>query len=214
MKRVYTFVVSCASLALILVLVFMRGTILKAFSRPSNTSSCDLVVVENKALRSAKSFSFTRNRHYLEASLYSRYPFNDKEILVIDAGSDDGIKEGMPVFLRENVLLGKISSTKKTQSEVETIFNSAWRSSVFIGSKKIKAVLHGGKSPILELVPKGTVLERGDLVVNSSPDFPLGAYIGTVLNIYNDGSDLWFTADVDIGYSIQDAENVFVAADF
>ncbi|MEK7542835.1 MAG: rod shape-determining protein MreC [Patescibacteria group bacterium] len=214
MKRVYTFVVSCASLALVLALVFMRGTILKALSGTPDTFSCDLVVAENQALRSARSFGFTRNRRYFEADLYSKYPFNDKEILVIDAGSDDGMKVGMPVFLRENILIGRISSIKKTQSEVETIFNSSWRSSVFIGSRKIKAVLRGGKSPILELVPKNAVLEKGDSVANSSPNFPLGAYIGTVLNIYNDGSDLWFTADVDTGYSIQDARSVFVIADF
>lgn len=213
MKRIYTFVVSLSALIVIAVMIFWRGDILVFLSKPGQTSESKMMAVELSALKLQKA-DFIRRRHYIEAYLYSRYPFNDKGVVVVSAGSDDGIRPDMPVMSREGVLLGRINSVKRTQSEVETIFNPSWRSSVYLGEKNIKAVLRGGEAPTIEFVPKEAVISKGDSVINSSPNLPFGAYVGEVSVSKISAGDLWQSAEVETGYSLDNIGSVLIVTDF
>lgn len=213
MKRVYTFVVSCGTFVVIAVLILLRGDILSWLSAPREFPSPAILAAELEALRAEKA-DVIRKRHYLETRLYSRYPFNDKGVIVVAAGLDDGVRPDMPVMAREGVLLGRVSNVKQTQSEVETIFNPAWRSSVYIGKKNVKAVLRGGEVPTIEFVPKETVISKGEAITNGSPSLPLGAFLGTISLARAVNSDLWQSANIDPGYTLDDITFVLLVTDF
>ncbi len=127
-----------------------------------------------------------KSQPYLTARVYSRYPFDDNQTLIINIGSKDGVKVGWPVLAAENYLLGKIISVKADISEVRTIFSPDWKSEVKIGQGNlpgIEAVLAGGRQPTLELIPADAKINLGDEVISASPALPLGLFVGKISEI-------------------------------
>jgi cell shape-determining protein MreC len=149
-----------------------------------------------------------------KAKVFSEYPFNDRGIILLNIGSGDGIKEGMPVVTKENMLVGIIKKTNRTQSEVQTIFDPLWKSSVAIGANEVKAVLEGGSFPKLTLIPKGSELQDEMKVINISPDYPFHVFLGSVKNVINNESDVWISAELDSLYEIGEINEVQVITNF
>ena len=150
---------------------------------------------------------------YAAAKVYSRYPFNDRRLLTINLGEKDRVRIGMPVLAMEGVLLGRVSEVFGRQSSVETIFDPAWRSSVVVG-KETKALLEGGVTPTLNLISKESVVGAGDLILNTSPEFPLGLLLGEVRNVAPASDDVWLTAKINTLYNLDDLSEVLVVTNF
>ena len=152
---------------------------------------------------------------YLRADVFSRYPFNDRQLLTLNVGTDQGVSEGMPVVAREHVLIGKIRSVRRTQSEVETIQNPSWRSSVVLGPDRVQAVFRGGIPPRVELIPAGVEVRESDEVSSISPEFPFGLFLGTIASLDIDPKTLWQSGEVTLSYGgIDQLNSVFVIVDF
>jgi rod shape-determining protein MreC len=151
---------------------------------------------------------------YFAAEVYSRYPFSDRGRLLINAGTRDGLREGLPVLAEKGILLGKISAVKQTQSEVQTIFDNSWRESVAIGKTKTRALLQGGNWPELHFIEPGAVVVSGDEVVNLSPELPFGIFVGQALNPEKDKSNIWQRARLSIPYDVDTLDRVFVILNF
>jgi len=150
----------------------------------------------------------------LEARVYSRYPFSDKNIVVVDKGASDGVTEGMPVLVKKNILLGKVKSVRQFQSEVVTIFDPDWKSSVSIGSGHVKAVLRGANMLRAELIPKDANLKLGDEVQNIAQELPIGLSVGTVSATSTDEKKVWQLATIDAPFSIEDIDSVLIMTNF
>ncbi len=151
--------------------------------------------------------------NFLNVDVYSRYPFSDRSTVTVRGGSDVGIKPGMPAFVG-GYLFGTVSSVNRTQSEVETIFNPVWRSSVYVGSRRAKAVVRGGDVPVVELLARDAGVVSGDPVVNSSPTSPLGSKLGNVSDLKGGEHDLWFTSELTVPYEFDDVRSVRVLTNF
>lgn len=150
----------------------------------------------------------------LSARVYSRYPFSDKNLIAIDKGFEDGIAEGMPVLAEKGVLLGRVRVVRRTQSEVETIADPSWKTSVAVGEARVRAVLEGGVPPRLGLIPKEAVIHEGDPVTNIDPDFPMGLLIGNARAAGEDTKKVWLTADIDLPYRVDDLQSVLIMTHF
>ncbi|MDP2705635.1 MAG: rod shape-determining protein MreC [bacterium] len=148
------------------------------------------------------------------ARIYSRYPFADHSFLIVDLGAKDGIVEGMPVLVKERILLGKIVKVKSSFSEIQTIFDPAWRSSAGIGSQRTKALLIGGLTPDLELIEPTAIVNDGDSIINISPDFPFGLVIGKLKNLDKPLSQPWFKAELEVSFDINSLKEVLIITDF
>ncbi len=146
----------------------------------------------------------------LEAQTYSLYPFNNYASVSINAGSDNGVKAGMPVLAASGILFGKVKTVERTRSEVETIFDPSWRSTVFVGNARTKAVLVGASSPYLDLIPKDASTTVGDVIVNGAPDFPLNLLIGNVAALQGGTDTLWLQAKVDPSFQFDTLDRVYV----
>src|SRR3989344_6996674 len=64
--------------------------------------------------------------------VYSRYPFNFKNEILIAAGEEEGIREG-DTALFQGSLLGIVSKTFPHSAVVETIFDARFKVSVRVG---------------------------------------------------------------------------------
>lgn len=222
MKRAFLFVSVGIAVILIAVLVVFRLSVIGWFislketiQHPSDSpdfATCAVALVE-KNLDGLPGKAMPNKSEFFTAEVYSRYPLSDKSSVVISGGSDDGLKPGMPVFVG-NYLLGSISSVRRVQSDVETIFSSSWRSSVYIGSSRAKAVLHGGDAPVVELIARDAHVSKGDVVVNSSASAPLSTHLGMLGDVSGGDHDLWFTAPLATPFVFDDVRNVRVLKNF
>lgn len=222
MRSLLDFLVGSAILFSIVILIFFRNNLwsfLTNLKNPADSQIIQNLKLENEKLKIElenlkRGDSNILRFQYLPAQIYSRYPFNDRNLIVINVGSADDLREGLPVLAREGILLGRVSSVKRTQSEIQTIFDSNWRSSVGIGNTRIKAVLKGGFTPKLELIAKDEEILQGDDIFNLSPDFPLNLKIGNIKNLESTTDNLWRSANLEIPYKIDELNEVLLVLDF
>ncbi len=195
----------------------VRGFVEGLFNSANYRTLADLKIENASLKKELEKFSVAEKKdssQFLEARVYSRYPFNDKNVIVIDKGFADGVTEGMPVLAKKDVLLGRVKSVQRFQSEVMTIFDPDWKTSASIGNAHIKTVLNGANTPRAELIPKDAAVAAGDEVVNSAQEFPLGLFMGTVKSVTLDEKKVWQIADIEVPYAIEDIDSVLIMTNF
>lgn len=74
-----------------------------------------------------------KEKNNILASIISRPPISPYDILLIDVGSEDGLKEGMNVFAGEDIFVGKVAEVFLKNSKVKM---------VSYPEEKIEAILH------------------------------------------------------------------------
>ncbi len=150
----------------------------------------------------------------IPAEIYSNYPWNDYSAMAINAGSQNGLKPGMPVVAAGGALVGKIKTVTRTQSEVETIFDPAWRSAVAIGNSRVKALLSGGSAPSLNLVPKNSGVMMGDAVMSIASELPMDLPVGQVKSVSETPADLWASVQIILPWDPGNLDTVYVITNF
>lgn len=155
---------------------------------------------EIKELKEALELNKTLTEYEpINATILSRnksYWFNN---LTIDKGKKDGIKVGMAVITK-NGLVGKISKTSNSSSEIKLITSDDvnYKVSVAIktNDKDNYAILNGydKKTGLIKVtgIDKTTIVEKKDTVETSGLGgmFPRGIYIGKVEKIESDKYNL------------------------
>ena len=154
------------------------------------------------------------NSGELVANVYSSYPFNDKVHIVVDKGSNDGVNVGMPVMVQKNIVIGKVVSVKKTQSEIQTIFDPEWKTSVVIGTSTVKAVLKGGNTPEVQFIPKDAHIVSGEEVLNIAQEFPIHTILGSIKSVREDEKKLWQVASIELPVSFDALRTVTILTTF
>lgn len=149
-------------------------------------------------------------REVLVAQIYSTYPFNHRNLLTINAGSEDGVSVGMPVTADGNFLLGQITEVSEKTSVARTIFDQDFSLSVRLGNNKTDALLAGGQTPKLTLLEKSAEIQEGDPVYSSGTGVPYGLKIGLVGTIKNLLASSFKEADLQLPYQINNLREVAI----
>ena len=144
----------------------------------------------------------------LEAHIFSTYPFNMKDTIVIDRGSDDGVAPTMAVVVSDSILLGQVMSVDRHTATVRTVFDSHWQLPVRIGSDNVNGLFEGGTNPSITLVEKS--IKVGDGVFSAAKEFPMGIKIGDVDTIQEDAGGIFKAATIRTPYTIGDITTVSV----
>ena len=150
----------------------------------------------------------------MKVPIYSRYPYGTEGLLMIAGGSDTGVREGAPVLATPGTLLGKVTRVRRARSEIITIFNPAWRSSVRFEGSGTKALLEGGASPLLTLIPRAARPVPHTRVVNVDPAFPFGLFLGAAGGAEGSGVEPWYEAPLETPYRESDLAEVLVLVNF
>lgn len=107
-------------------------------------------------------------------------------LLTIDAGSEDGIRQGMPMVGSDG-LIGKVILVSEGYSQVMPFFNSLFRVSARLQKSNAYGVISWNGESITELemdyVPQTVDVDSGETVVTSgySNQYPANIPIGRVL---------------------------------
>lgn len=176
---------------------------------------------ENEGLKAElerlrKDTGVIQNKSVTEARVYSRFPANTRSLITTDRGSEGGIREGMAVFADVNqiVFVGRVLRVTRFQSEVQTFFDPEWKSSVLLEDKKLKALLVGGNPPHVDLIPKDSSVDAGEHITNASPEYPYGAFLGTLGEIEVGTNEIWQKAELHSAMFPDALDRVFIATEF
>jgi len=142
---------------------------------------------ENEALRRLLDFTREHPTHrYKAAMVIGRDPSGLLHYLLIDVGSAEGIREGMPV-VTERGLVGRIAETGVHSSKVLLILDPASSVNAIVqGSRAtgvVEGCLEGGL--VMRYVPQGEEVSVGDIILTSGlgGNFPKGLVIGQVTSV-------------------------------
>ena len=150
--------------------------------------------------------------------------FDEQGIVSIDKGSENGIKENMPVINQQNVLFGKVVEVNKNFSKVMLISSKNSAVNVEISNfneenpAPVQALLkgNGGAEVYLDLIPINEEIKEGDTLVTSSLEkvFPKNLLVGTILKIQKNDQKPFQQAEVNPFFDIKSADYLFVITNY
>ncbi len=152
--------------------------------------------------------------NFIQASVYSNYPFNFKSELLVNRGEKDGVKVGQPVIVfsvsSKPVLIGIVEEVFRNNSLIKTVFDSRFQLSVRAGVAGANSLLKGGSNPKLTLIPKDSKIENGDAVYSVGSNYPFGLTVGIVRNFRLSSDQFFGEADLETAYNANDLQIVSI----
>jgi rod shape-determining protein MreC len=128
----------------------------------------------------------------VDASPFLRY-------VIINRGSDDGLRRGMPVVTHQG-LVGRIASVLPNAARVQLITDSSSRINVLLQKSGAEAALYGSLTGDISLqsIPQDAEVNVGDVIITSGlgGDYPSDLIVGQVSGVRRRPSDLFQTASV------------------
>ncbi|NPV85058.1 MAG: rod shape-determining protein MreC [Anaerolineae bacterium] len=173
---------------------------------------------EAQVLYALLNFARTRPEStYIAASVIGRDPSPFLQYVIIDHGSDDGLRRGMPV-VTEQGLVGRVDAVIAGAARVQLISDAASVVNVRLQSAQVDAVLSGSVTGDLtiEMIPQEVVIQPGDLVLTSGlgGSYPLDIVVGRVTSVRKFETDLFQTASVQPAVDFTSLRAVLVIVNF
>lgn len=154
---------------------------------------------------------------YLAAAIIGRDPSPFLQYLIINRGSDDGLRRGMPV-VTEKGLVGRISRVTAGAASIQLITDTASAINVLLEPGRAQALLNGlvTGEVSLEMIPQSAEIKPGDLVLTSGlgGNYPANILIGQVTGVRSRDYDLFQSASVQPVVDFSQLEIVLVITNF
>jgi rod shape-determining protein MreC len=142
-----------------------------------------------------------------EASGLGRY-------FLINKGKKDGVKEKAIVITAGNLLVGRVTEVASSFSKVQLIIDANSRVNALIQESGMTGLVKGdqGLSLVIDLLPQGEVIEKGQTVVSSGRAglFPAGLLIGQIQRVISSDVQISQIAKVKPAVDFNELERVFV----
>ena len=182
------------------------------------------ILADNKALRDQFSVQYPKSQQLLEAHVISSPSFipgvTFVENLIVDKGQKDGLKPGMAVVYKDN-LVGKIQEVSDNTSKIMLITNSSFSVISQTLQTRAQGVVkgQGGGEMILDNVILSQQLSQNDFVLTKGEgDLSSGIMpslvIGKILSVNKNASDLFQIAKVKSLLDFSHLSTVFIIKGF
>jgi rod shape-determining protein MreC len=154
---------------------------------------------------------------YVAAAVIGRDPSPFLQYVIINRGSDDGLRRGMPVVTQQG-LVGRIAAVTAGAARIQLITDAASTINVRLEGSRAQAVLHGqitGEVTV-EMIPQSAGVKSGDLVLTSGLGgaYPANILIGQVNSVRSRDVDLFQTASIQPMVDFSQLEIVLVITNF
>jgi len=154
---------------------------------------------------------------YKAAAVIGRDPSPFLRYIIINAGSNDDIRRGMPV-VTDKGLVGRVDAVTAEAARVQLISDSASAVNVTLQNSKTEALLAGSLTGdlSLEMIPQDAALQIGDIVLTSGlgGDYPSNILVGQVISVRKLEAELFQQAVVQPNVDFSRAQYVLVIINF
>ncbi len=154
---------------------------------------------------------------YLAASVIGRDPSPFLQYVIINRGSDDGLRRGMPVVTQQG-LVGRISKVTAGAATVQLISDAAAKVNVRVEPSRAQALLQGQITGevSLDMIPQAAKVQVGDLVLTSGlgGNYPDNILIGQITGVRRRDYDIFQQASVQPVVDFSQLEIVLVITNF
>ena len=154
---------------------------------------------------------------YIPAKVIGRDPSPFLKYILIDQGSDQGIRAGMPVVTNKG-LVGKIEAVTASASRVKLITDSTSMINAVVVDVDADCMLQGSITGdvTIEMVSQDVKLEPGQVIQTSGlgGDFPADFIIGQVLNVNQINNEIFQSASVLPAEDFNSLQAVLVVSNF
>ena len=154
---------------------------------------------------------------YSAAAVIGRDPSPFLHYVIIDHGSDDGRRHGMPVVTQQG-LVGRVDAVTASAARVQLITDPGSAVNVRLKNKNEEAQISGSITGevYLEMVAQKIDLEPGEILLTSGlgGNFPADVLAGQVLEVAKTENELFQTALVQPAVDFTDLRAVLVVSNF
>jgi rod shape-determining protein MreC len=154
---------------------------------------------------------------YVAAAVIGRDPNPFLKYVIINRGSDDGLRRSMPVVTQQG-LVGRIAAMTAGAARVQLITDPDSSVNIRLDPSKAQAVLLGSftEELTLDLIPQAALLEVGDLVLTSGlgGNYPSDILVGQVTSVRRKETDLFQSAAVQPVVDFSKLEIVLIIMNF
>jgi len=154
---------------------------------------------------------------YKAASVIGRDPSPFLQYVIINRGSNDGIRRGMPVVTNEG-LVGRVDAVIADAARVQLITDPASSVNVHLKNANSDAMLIGSVTGdiSLDLISQDATIDSGDLILTSGlgGGFPPDIIIGQVVNARKLPAELFQQATVQPAVDFTRLQIVLVITNF
>lgn len=180
------------------------------------------IEAENTRLRGLLQFrqvnpSFTYKGGQVVGRIVASEPTGIVQSIVIDIGSKNGIKPGMPV-VNELGLVGRVTDVYSNAARVLLVTDSNSNVNTMLQNTRLRGILRGraGQSPIMDYLPQDQQILVGDIVVTSGEggNFPVGIPVGQVVEVEQNDVEMFQRAVVRTTVDFDTLETVLVVTNF
>ena len=154
---------------------------------------------------------------YLAASVIGRDPSPFVKYVIINRGSDSGLRSGMPVVTSQG-LVGRVAAVTAGAARVELVTDPSSSVNVRLEPSGAQAVLVGNLTGdlSLDLIPQTVSVNVGDLVLTSGlgGNYPDNILIGQITSVTRRETDLFQQANVQPVVDFSKLEIVLLITNF
>jgi len=169
--------------------------------------------LENRRLRELLGFKKKLPYHFIPAEIIGRDPSSWFRTLLIDKGTDTGIRRGAAVMTARGIV-GKVIATQKTTAKVLLIIDSNSALDILVQRSRAKGIIEGRTEELCELrfVSKTEDIQNGDVIVTSGLDeiIPKGLVVGAVVNVVKNSPGFFQLVEVRPAVDFSKLEEVLV----
>jgi len=173
---------------------------------------------EAQVLYALLDFARTRPENkYVAAAVIGRDPSPFLHYIIIDKGSDDEIRHGMPVVTQQG-LVGIVDAVTSSAARVQLLTDPGSAVNVRLQSTQTEVLMTGSVTGdvTLDMVPQDVVLQPGELVLTSGlgGTYPTEVVVGQVINVRKRETDLFQTATIQPAVDFRNLRAVLVITNF
>lgn len=154
---------------------------------------------------------------YKAAQVIGRDPSPFMHYIIINAGSNDGIRRGMPVVTHQG-LVGRVDAVIDSAARVQLITDPASNVNVRMQNSRTDAVLVGSLTAdlTLEMIPQDAQVIPGDLVLTSGLGgvYPPNIPVGQVVDVRKREAELFQQATIQPSVDFAQLSIVLVILNF
>ena len=176
------------------------------------------LVTEAQVLSTLVDYARSRpENRYIAAAVIARDPSPFMHYVIINRGSDDGLRRGMPVVTQQG-LVGQVAAVTAGAARVQLINDPGSLINVLLQQSDAEASLAGQMTGeiTVEMIPQDANVQAGDLVVTSGlgGNYPPNLVIGQVSTVRTLPYDLFQSASVQPAVDFTRLEIVLVIINF